>query len=64
MKFKTYNKLYFKGKPVSKTFMDYKALRAKNISEAKKIAKKTNAEWNGLKMNRNYKVKLVKVKKA
>jgi len=59
--YKTYNKLYFKGKPTGKAFIYHKALKAKNKKAAKAKIDKINARWNRLERNSKYTVKTVKV---
>jgi len=61
--FRTYNRLYFKGKPTGKAFVFHKSLKAKSKVNATKIINKINRAANKLENKTAYRVKLVKVKK-
>lgn len=62
-KYKTYNKLYFKGKPVGKAFIYNKSLLAKDKKTAKAKQDRINSQWNKIKKGTQYKVKTHKVVK-
>lgn len=61
--FKTYNKLYFKGKPVGKPFIYFKSLLAKDKKTAKAKQDSINKRWNKVKGKSPYRVKTHKVVK-
>lgn len=62
-KFKTFNKLYFKGKSVGKAFIYDKSMLAKNKTDAKAKQDRINTRWNKVKKGTHYKVKTHKVVK-
>jgi len=59
----TYNKLYFKGKPVGKPFIYNKSMTAKNTTDAKAKQDRINKRWNKIKGSTPYRVKTYKVTK-
>lgn len=61
--YKTYNKLYFKGKSVGKAFIYNKSMTAKNMKDAKAKQDSINKRWNRIKKGTHYKVKTHKVVK-
>lgn len=62
-KYKTYNKLYFKGKPVGKPFIYDKSMSAKNMKDARSKQDRINKRWNKIKGSTPYRVKTHKVTK-
>ena len=62
-RYKTYNRMYYKGKAIGKPFLDFTNLKAKNKTDAENIARKRNASWNKIRTSRGYRAKLIKVKK-
>ena len=63
VKYRAYNILYYKGKPVSKKG-GFATGIGKSKEKLKQEVNKENARWNKLKMNRGYKVKLFRIKKS
>lgn len=59
-KYRTYNKLYFHGKPQGHAFVYHKSLEAKNESAARAKIGRINADWNKHKKD-GYIVKTAKV---
>jgi hypothetical protein len=60
-KFRTYNKLYYKGKPQGHAFVYHRKLEAKNESAARAKIGRINADWNKNRNNKGYTVKTAKV---
>jgi len=62
MPYAAYNKLYRKGKAVSRR--PYRNCTAKTEVDARRKSNQINARWNKLKMNRGFVAKTVAVKKV
>jgi hypothetical protein len=64
--FRTYNRLYVKGKPIGKVYVLQHRLKATSKESAKRSATRINANWNKIKQNKRegYTAKLVKVKQV
>lgn len=62
VKYKSYNKMFLKGKSMGK---QYEVLTANTKKDAEKKTNSYNRKWNNLKMNKSsgFKAKLVKIKK-
>lgn len=66
MIYKTYNRLYFRGKVVSKPFLNFNKLRAKNLKEARRKANVDARKFNKSERKRRhslYSIKVVRVVK-
>jgi len=60
-KYKTYCRLYFRGKPTGRPYIYHKGLNAKNKKDAKAMIDKINRRWNKLEKKSGYVVKTAKV---
>jgi len=60
------NVMFFKGKKISKPFIDFTKLKAPNRMKAEKMIEKSNKEWNRLQAKRKsrYRVKVHSIKKV